>query len=195
MNSSYVVAKFGGTSVADFESMKRCAQIIKNNSQVRLVAVSASAGVTNHLVSLCQNDLKLTQRNEHIEQVCNIQNSILKKLSLDKDIADGFNQTLNKFKNLARNINPTEKEKDSLLSFGERLSSYLFTQVLRGVDIDAVRLDARNVLKTDSKFGKATPNICATKKAASANLTTLLSTKVLVTQGFIGSISKVIQQL
>jgi len=187
MNSSYVVAKFGGTSVADFDAMSRCAQIIKNNTQVRVVAVSASAGVTNHLVSLCQNDLTLIKRNEHIDQVCDIQNSILQKLSLDQDIADGFNKTLNQFKELSQITKPTEQNKDSLLSFGERLSSYLFTQVLRDENIDAVRFDARDVLKTDSQFGKATPNLSKTQDAASKQLLPLLESKVVVTQGFIGS--------
>jgi len=187
MNSSYVVAKFGGTSVADFDAMSRCAQVIQNNSQVRLVAVSASAGVTNHLVALCQSDLTQVERNKHIAQVCDIQNSILKNITLDSDLADGFNQTLNQFKELAQNDNPNEKNKDSLLSFGERLSSYLFTQVLRGMDINAVRFDARDVLKTDSQHGKATPNISATKDAALTDLCPLLESNVVVTQGFIGS--------
>lgn len=187
MNSSYVVAKFGGTSVADFDSMSRCAQIIKNNTQVRIVAVSASAGVTNHLVALCQNDLTQIDRNQHIEQVDVIQSSILNNLSLDDDLANGFTQTLNQFKELSQNINPTEQDKDTLLSFGERLSSYLFTQVLRGIGINAVRFDARDVLKTDSQFGKATPNLSATKDAALTNLSPLLENSVVVTQGFIGS--------
>ncbi|MGB1292972.1 MAG: lysine-sensitive aspartokinase 3, partial [Pseudoalteromonas sp.] len=55
--SDYVVAKFGGTSVANFEAMSRCSEIIVADNTVRVVAVSASAGVTNHLVALCQKDL------------------------------------------------------------------------------------------------------------------------------------------
>ncbi len=50
MNSALNVAKFGGTSVATYESMGNCAKIIANNSNTRIVVVSASAGVTNHLV-------------------------------------------------------------------------------------------------------------------------------------------------
>ena len=41
--SDYVVAKFGGTSVANFDAMSRCAEIICADNQVRIVAVSASA--------------------------------------------------------------------------------------------------------------------------------------------------------
>ena len=41
------VAKFGGTSVADYQAMLRCANIIKNNHCNRLVVVSASAFKSN----------------------------------------------------------------------------------------------------------------------------------------------------
>ncbi|HCM46793.1 MAG TPA: lysine-sensitive aspartokinase 3, partial [Colwellia sp.] len=54
---SLTVAKFGGTSVADFEAMLRCAHIIKNNTSNRLIVVSASAGVTNYLVRLSQKNI------------------------------------------------------------------------------------------------------------------------------------------
>ncbi|MFY3758216.1 lysine-sensitive aspartokinase 3, partial [Escherichia coli] len=50
--SSHVVAKFGGTSVADFEAMNRSADVVLGNPDVRLVVLSASAGVTNLLVAL-----------------------------------------------------------------------------------------------------------------------------------------------
>ena len=58
--NSTVVAKFGGTSVADFEAMNRSADVVLANPQVRLVVLSASAGVTNLLVALaegCEADL------------------------------------------------------------------------------------------------------------------------------------------
>ena len=57
--TALTVAKFGGTSVADFQAMLRCAQIIKNDETNRLVVVSASAGVTNYLVRLSQVKLLL----------------------------------------------------------------------------------------------------------------------------------------
>ncbi|MCX2959403.1 MAG: lysine-sensitive aspartokinase 3, partial [Serratia symbiotica] len=50
--NSTVVAKFGGTSVADFAAMNRSADIVLANPQVRLVVLSASAGITNLLEAL-----------------------------------------------------------------------------------------------------------------------------------------------
>ncbi|MDE3986555.1 lysine-sensitive aspartokinase 3, partial [Glaesserella parasuis] len=46
------VAKFGGTSVANFEAMSACANIVTTDANTRVVVLSASAGVTNYLVEL-----------------------------------------------------------------------------------------------------------------------------------------------
>lgn len=50
----FIVAKFGGTSVADFDAMNRSASIVLADPNVRLVVLSASAGVTNLLVELSE---------------------------------------------------------------------------------------------------------------------------------------------
>ena len=95
--SDYIVAKFGGTSVANFEAMSRCSEIIVADKSVRIVAVSASAGVTNHLVALCKSSITPSERQEHINGVLAIQQTILDELSLDADLAVGFNETLKAF--------------------------------------------------------------------------------------------------
>ena len=47
-----VVSKFGGTSVADFDAMNRSADVVLSDANVRVVVLSASAGITNLLVAL-----------------------------------------------------------------------------------------------------------------------------------------------
>lgn len=184
--SNYSVAKFGGTSVADFDAMSRCAAIIKNDTQVRVVVVSASSGVTNHLVALCDDSLTEQARAEHIIAVETIQHNIIEQLSLDADITHGFMATLEQFKVLAGKCQFSVAEKDELLSFGERLSSYLFTQVLRGQGVAATRFDVRDVLATNDIHAKAEPNIAKTRDNAKLHLLPLLNEQVIVTQGFIG---------
>ncbi|CCQ12240.1 Aspartokinase [Pseudoalteromonas luteoviolacea B = ATCC 29581] len=186
MSSNVVVAKFGGTSVADFEAMLRCAQIVHDDKNVRVVAVSASAGVTNHLVSLTQAEHTEAERQHLVDAVIAIQDNILNQVKLDTDLAEGFEATLSEFKALSLEKSLSKAQRDEMLSFGERLSSFLFTQVLRQVGIDAIRFDVREVLKTDSNFAKATPDIKATKVASIEKLVPLLSEHVVVTQGFIG---------
>ncbi|TMO62058.1 lysine-sensitive aspartokinase 3 [Pseudoalteromonas aurantia] len=187
MSSQYTVAKFGGTSVADFDAMHRCAHIIHDDSNVRIVAVSASAGVTNHLVTLTQQKSNEDERLALVDNIITIQNAILAKLTLDADLAQSFELTLNELKSLAALPALSAQQCDEMLSFGERLSSFLFTQVLRNLGVKADRFDVRKVLKTDNRFGKATPDIAATALAAQKHLLPLLDETVIVTQGFIGS--------
>ncbi|CAM3482702.1 MULTISPECIES: lysine-sensitive aspartokinase 3 [Pseudoalteromonas] len=187
MNSQYVVAKFGGTSVADFEAMSRCAHIVRDNPNVRVVVVSACAGVTNHLVTLTQQKEDEAGRKAVVAAVENIQQAIIDQVSLDADLAEGYKQTFSEFENLASLPALSRQQCDEMLSFGERFSSYLFTQILRNNQVQASRFDVRKVLKTDNQFGKANPNVAATREAAQTNLVALLGDTVQVTQGFIGS--------
>ncbi|NKC19003.1 lysine-sensitive aspartokinase 3 [Pseudoalteromonas sp. S4498] len=187
MNSQYVVAKFGGTSVADFEAMSRCAHIVRDNPNVRVVVVSACAGVTNHLVTLTQQKEDEAGRKAVVAAVDNIQQAIIDQVSLDADLAEGYKQTFSEFESLASLPALSRQQCDEMLSFGERFSSYLFTQILRNNQVQASRFDVRKVLKTDNQFGKANPNVAATRKAAQTNLVALLGDTVQVTQGFIGS--------
>lgn len=75
--SAFNVAKFGGTSVANFEAMSRCATIIENNPNTRLVVCSACSGVTNLLVELANGVQDQTHRTELLQNLANIHDAIL----------------------------------------------------------------------------------------------------------------------
>ncbi|MGL5700418.1 MAG: lysine-sensitive aspartokinase 3, partial [Kluyvera sp.] len=62
----FIVAKFGGTSVADYDAMNRSASIVLADKNIRLVVLSASAGVTNLLVELAEG-LESAQRLDKLE--------------------------------------------------------------------------------------------------------------------------------
>ncbi|ADE30310.1 aspartate kinase [Rickettsia prowazekii] len=65
-----IIQKFGGTSVANVERIKKLVPIIKaeiaKNNQV-IVVVSAMAGVTNQLVTLCNEVSSLNKRSQFAE--------------------------------------------------------------------------------------------------------------------------------
>jgi aspartate kinase len=46
------VAKFGGTSMANAESIQACVDVVERQENPTLVVVSACAGVTNRLVAI-----------------------------------------------------------------------------------------------------------------------------------------------
>lgn len=188
--NNLTVAKFGGTSVANHQAMSRCARIILDNPNIRLVVVSASAGVTNLLVKLGNEVLSGNERESVLQQIRNIENAILNDLGRPADVESTILELLQQLAVVANEpeLLSSSKLKDELLSFGERMSSVLFAEVMNQVaeqDV-SVAFDGRQVLKTDSSFGKAEPQVDATAKQASELLSPLLQEKVVITQGFIG---------
>ena len=184
-----IVAKFGGTSVADFTAMQRCADIVIANPMTKLVVVSASAGVTNGLLSLAKGKLSLVARELELGRIRQIQFRILSMLDASKSIEDQLIKMLTRIAELAANDNLTTSDllKDELLSFGEQMSALLFTQVLLQKGVKAQTVDVREVLKTDSRHGSAQPNIALTKTLSQRVLLPQLNDFVVVTQGFLGS--------
>lgn len=188
--SNLTVAKFGGTSVANHEAMSRCARLIQDNPEIRLVVVSASAGVTNFLVKLGNEQLSANERESVLQQIRNIENSILNDLGRPAEVEQVIDTLLEELAETASqpDVLTSTKLKDEILSFGERMSSVLFAEVMNQIAADniSVAFDGRQVLKTDSSFGKAEPQVEATKKQAESLLSPLLEDKVVITQGFIG---------
>ena len=186
--SNFTVAKFGGTSVANHQAMERCATIIKNDLANRVVVVSASAGVTNHLVRLGQENVPATERNEIIASIREIQFNIIEAFKGDHNLGDFVDEKLSQLGEIAeiQAQQHSVKNADEILSFGEQLSSALFTQVLNELGVNAKCFDIRQVMKTNSLYGQAVVDIEALKTNAIEHLAPLTKDSVIVTQGFIG---------
>ncbi|QYK09795.1 lysine-sensitive aspartokinase 3 [Shewanella mangrovisoli] len=186
---SLVVAKFGGTSVADYDAMNRCADIVLGNPDCRLVVVSASSGVTNLLVELTQESMNDDSRLQRLKQIAQIQYAILDKLGRPNDVAAALDKLLSRMAVLSEAL-ASQRSKatmDELLSLGEQCSSALFAAVLREKGANSSAFDVRRVLRTDSHFGRAEPQVEQIASLSREHLLPLLSEQVIVTQGFIGS--------
>ncbi|MDH0447253.1 lysine-sensitive aspartokinase 3 [Shewanella sp. GD04112] len=186
---SLVVAKFGGTSVADYGAMNRCADIVLGNPDCRLVVVSASSGVTNLLVELTQESMNDDGRLQRLKQIAQIQYAILDKLGRPNDVAAALDKLLSRMAVLSEAL-ASQRSKatmDELLSLGEQCSSALFAAVLREKGANSSAFDVRRVLRTDSHFGRAEPQVEQIASLSREHLLPLLSKQVIVTQGFIGS--------
>ena len=187
---SLTVAKFGGTSVADFSAMVRCAKIIKNDQSTRLVVVSASAGVTNYLVRLSQKEVPLVEQKEIIANICAIQLNITQHLAprVEKTLNEEINDLLDELTGyaLAQSLQYNAKNTDAILAFGEQLSSRIFAKVLKSIDVAGEYFNVQQVMKTNSLFGKAVVDIKQLSQQCNQLLAPKLIDKVIVTQGFIG---------
>lgn len=81
----------------------------------------------------------------------------------------------------------TPRALDALVVLGEQLSAYLVVSTLRTRDIDAVYVDAAEIIHTDGRPGGAVPLIPATAAAAKSVITPLLDAgKLPIIPGFLG---------
>ncbi|EKA7416866.1 lysine-sensitive aspartokinase 3 [Vibrio parahaemolyticus] len=187
--SAFNVAKFGGTSVANFEAMSRCATIIENNPNTRLVVSSACSGVTNILVELANGVQDQEHRAELLKNLAEIHDSILAQLEDATEASSEVYGILDTVTSLAEaaSIQANIKLTDHLVACGELMSTHILAQLMRERGINAVRFDIREVLRTDDNFGRAEPNVEAIAQLAQEKLIPLCLDSVVITQGFIGS--------
>lgn len=183
----FIVAKFGGTSVADFDAMNRSASIVLADPNVRLVVLSASAGVTNLLVELSEG-LESRQQLDKLETLRTIQYNIISRLKQPTVISKEIDNLLDNIGHLAQTAatSPSAALSDELVSHGELMSSLLFTEVLREREAEASWFDARSVIRTDDTYGCAAPDIDALATLAKTHLRPRLEQAIMITQGFIG---------
>nr|WP_136252559.1 lysine-sensitive aspartokinase 3 [Ningiella ruwaisensis] len=183
------VAKFGGTSVANYQAINNCAKIVVGNQNTRVVVVSAAAGITNHLVLLANTALTSEQISEVIDNIRKIELAILNSLKKPSEVEDKLFSLLDELEVYARHeeLNFRDDLKDALLSMGERMSSLLVAAIIREHGEEAINFDVRKVMRTDDRFSEATPDIETIGKLSQQLLYPELKKAIVVTQGFIGS--------
>ncbi len=166
------ILKFGGTSVENAANINIVADIIKNAcaKDKTAVVVSALGGITDTLLktatlaSVADESFKtvlLEIETRHIDVVKNImpvtQQSSL--LSLVKKI-------INEIEDICKGIyllgELSERTKDRVISYGELLSSQILSAKLQSMALENEWKDSRELLKTDSNFGKAAVNFFIT---------------------------------
>jgi aspartate kinase len=182
------VFKFGGSSVKDATSMRRCFSLIKADPNCRIIVVSATYNTTNQLEVLGQlcREGKEEELQERWKQLQKKHEDILEDFTLPKDILNGlFCEYQQYLQELITNKSCNVQQLDRLYAFGELCSSIIFVHALKNEGVNAKWLDARQFLKTNSDFHCALPNQSEIKNLISPML--IDHDGVFVTQGYIGS--------
>ncbi|HCI8582233.1 TPA: lysine-sensitive aspartokinase 3 [Enterobacter cloacae] len=189
--TSFVVAKFGGTSVADYDAMNRSADVVLADPNTRLVVLSASAGVTNLLVSLSEG-LEATERFVKLDALRKIQFDILERLQNPNVIREEVERLLENITTLAEaaSLATSTALTDELVSHGELMSTLLFVEIMRERNIQAQWFDVRKIMRTSDRFGRAEPDVEALAELTNQQLAPRLNEGIVITQGFIGSEAK-----
>ncbi|BBV89831.1 MAG: lysine-sensitive aspartokinase 3 [Enterobacter sp.] len=189
--TSFVVAKFGGTSVADYDAMNRSADVVLADLNTRLVVLSASAGVTNLLVSLSEG-LEATERFVKLDALRKIQFDILERLQNPNVIREEVERLLENITTLAEaaSLATSTALTDELVSHGELMSTLLFVEIMRERNVQAQWFDVRKIMRTSDRFGRAEPDVEALAELTNQQLAPRLADGIVITQGFIGSEAK-----
>lgn len=167
------VLKFGGSSVGSSESILQVIDIL--NSDVRhqkIVVLSAFQGVTDSLnqcaILASTND---NSYHEHLSSLEERHHQIITSLlpmSGHFDVRKEVNVLFEELKELLKGISllkeATPKTLDTILSFGERMSSFIIQNVLSAKGINAVLMDPKEFIKTDYSYGNAVVDLEQTSK-------------------------------
>ena len=108
---------------------------------------------------------------------------ISEELEFDSNISDQIKSMTRSIMNYPL-MELTMAERDSILAIGERLSSLLVHALLCKNGEKAILIDASEIIITDAHFGKALPNVEATRLQV---IKKIPDEFIVVTQGFIGA--------
>ena len=190
------VLKFGGTSVANAQNINLVLHIVADAAKKEslVVTVSAFSGVTDLLVAAAAKaaakDKTYKDIVNQIEQKHKEAIEQLIPLSDQRELIDSINSNLNHLKTLLDGCyllgELSNRTSDTILSFGELLSSQIIAKALQPKINSATYKDSREFIKTNSHFGKAVVNFDITNKLI-ADYFKASAAKATVIPGFIAS--------
>ena len=157
------VLKFGGTSVGSVKSILSLKKIVETEARTQpvIVVVSALGGITDKLISTSQLALKGDDhwRDEFDAMVTRHHQMIDTIIQDDKKRIDLFNkvdQLFDQLKSIYYGVflihDLSKKTEDTIVSYGERLSSNIVATLIKG----GVRMNSRDFIRTEKKNGKHT---------------------------------------
>lgn len=191
-----IVLKFGGTSVANSENISKTIAIVANKSKSHKlnVVVSAFSGVTDLLLlagkTASAKDKKYKEIVAEIEQKHKEVIDQLIPISDQNEIINTVNGAVNHLKTLLDGCyllgEISDRTADIVAGFGELLSSQIIALALKESVANSCFKDSRELIKTDSNFGKAQVNFEKTNHLI-ADFYKSISSQVIVLPGFIAS--------
>ena len=196
-----IVQKFGGTSVADPDAIRRLIAIARETrtreGQGPVVVVSAMSGVTDALLAVAASagaahtDDALSRlrqlRDRHLQAVSALTSgqraaSVAHFINLQFDELDAVARALG----VLREVSP--RTLDAIAASGELLNSHLIAAALDEAGVPATWVDVRRVIVTDDEHTRAAPLMRETAAALRASVTPLIEAgRVPVLGGFVGA--------
>lgn len=160
------VMKFGGSSLKNAEDFQRISKIIKDEKDKKIVILSAVNGVTNTIqryLNSGKNDEKAIKELIHYLQKLHmkISSESITNQNVSRKVQNTIRKKLEKLERLLYGVayvgELTDRTRDSILSYGERLSAPILEGILNDAGIKAEAFEADSIgIITDGDFGNAT---------------------------------------
>jgi len=183
------ILKFGGSSVGSAEALRRAARIVQEELPLGgLVVVSALRGTTDLILEACAAAGRGDQATAQVHQadLRARHQRVAEELGLAQAVAAAWVPLYERLGQLVTGMallgEVTPRGRDSALAVGETLSAHL-----GALCFGAAFRDVRDVMRTDSRFGKARPRLDRLRTAAAPWREALAGGALWVTQGFLGA--------
>lgn len=189
------VFKFGGASVKDVNSIKNLYEIVFNRLRNNtIIVVSAMGKTTNALEEILALKLEGKDYSSKSAKILEYHLEVCEGLFDSDNLI--FPMIKNYFRQMERALNGNltranyDRFYDSIVSFGELVSSRIVQEYLCSKGLFCIWQDARELILTNSDFRFAKVDWQGTTKLCEKVLMPKLSQFPVVTQGFIGADEK-----
>jgi aspartokinase/homoserine dehydrogenase 1 len=184
------VLKFGGTSVGSVSSILNVKKIVEAVDEPVVVIVSALGGITDKLLSTSfmasKGDIEYEKElSEIIARHLDVIKNVIPDKAVCAKVQREVMSLLDELSNILKGVflinDLSVKTSDTIVSYGERISSLIIYNVIK----DAQLYDSRKFIKTIKQFNKHIVDFEATNHLITQTFTPL--PKVAIVPGFISS--------
>ena len=184
--------KFGGTSVGSVKSILSLKEIVEAEARTQpvIVVVSALDGITDKLIATSQMAKQGDERyreefdamvKRHHQMIDTIITDDKKRVDLFNNVDQLFDQLKSIFYGVYLIHDLSKKTEDTIVSYGERLSSHIVAAMVK----NGVRMNSRDFIRTERKQGKHVIDADLTTKLVKEAFANLNDKTIYVVPGFI----------
>ncbi|MGL4332017.1 MAG: aspartate kinase, partial [Bacteroidales bacterium] len=190
------VLKFGGSSVANAQSLASVLSVVAINAKKHriVIVVSAISGITDLLIKAGREaekqDICFRETVQNIEsRFLAFTRSIL-PVTIQSAALSMVKQSINEIEDVCSSIytlkEMSDRTCDKLVSYGEIITSRVISEKMTVEEIGHQWIDSRTIIRTDNHFGKANVNLPVTNKSVRSEFQSD-KYKVFLLPGFIAS--------
>ena len=196
-----VVMKFGGSCLQNVESFSQTTKIIRDylEKSKLIIVTSAFKGITDKLIDFynksCDDGIECKEIIEDIKEIHikfikeNITNN-KREYKRSIDFLEININDLTQLGRVVRLLRPSLDIQDLIISYGEKLSTYIVSQYLNSIEISSEFISSDELILTDDNFSNALPLLDETEKLIQKRIPPIINSNqynLVCVTGFYGS--------